>query len=68
MVYYRNFGMRLTPGVIRLIVFSIVVTAAALALRLVAWWLPLLLLPLSMWVSVSRLRVMVLRKGKEGGV
>ena len=67
-VYYRNFGMRLTPGVIRLIVFSIVVTAAALALRLVAWWLPLLLLPLSMWVSVSRLRVMVLRKGKEGGV
>ena len=25
-VYYRNFGMRLTPGVIRLIVFSIVVT------------------------------------------
>ena len=66
-VYCRCFGMRFTPGVTRLVVFSVAVVAGALALRLVAWWLPLLLLPLSLWVSFSRLRPMMLRPGKEDG-
>ncbi len=64
-VYIHRYGMSLSSGTVRACAVALIITAAALALRMISWWAVLPLLIPAVWFSAIGLRAMFDRSRRK---